>query len=148
MNERAVSQALSYTLTLGISTLLVVGLLTAGGNFVETQRNDVVDAELAVIGERLSADVATADRLVRVGENDTRVSVRSKLPRSVAGQSYTVDVATGGGNVSLALTATSLSRTVRTNVANATAIDSGAVAGGTLRIAYNQTSERLEVTDA
>lgn len=148
MRDRGVSHTLSYALTLGISTLLVVGLLTAGGSFVESQRNGVVDSELEVVGERLAADIATADRLVRMSDGSAHASVRSRLPASVADLSYTVEIVAADGNVSVELTTPTLDRTVRTNVANTTAIAPGAVAGGDVRIAYNRTAGRLEVRDA
>jgi hypothetical protein len=150
MTDRAVSTTLNYTLTLGISAILIVGLLTVGGNFVESQRNGVVDSELEVIGERLAGDIHTADRLVQADNETTTVTVTSRLPRRVSGSSYDIEVVTSDGNATLELTSDAIDRTVTTRVPNTTAISSTTVRGGTLEIVYNQSgsNDRLEVTDA
>jgi len=148
MDDRAVSPVLNYTLILGISAILVVGLLTAGGNFVEGQRNSVVDSELEVIGERLAADIATADRLVRAGNGSATVNVTAQLPNDVSGQSYTAALVTSNGNTSVALTSPSLDRRVTAHVANTTAVAPASVTGGTVEIYYDPNPGRLVVRDA
>lgn len=148
MSDRAVSTTLSYSLTLSISALLVVGLLTAGGTFISDQRDDVVESELEVIGERLAADISTADRLVEMGDGPTNVSVYSRLPSTVSGSSYDVEVRADNGNASLRLTTRSLDRNVDVPVANTTDLSPGATSGGDLAIVYNDSSDSLEVRDA
>lgn len=148
MSSRGVSTTLNYTLTLGISTILIVGLLTAGGNFVESQRNSVVDSEMEVIGERLAEDIGTADRLVQIQNGSTVVNVTSSLPSTVSGSSYSIGVVTTSGNTTLELTSDAIDRTVTTNVPNSTAISSTTVNGGTLEITYNQSADQLVVKDA
>ncbi len=148
MSSRGVSTTLNYTLTLGISTILIVGLLTAGGDFVESQRNSVVDSEMEVIGERLAEDIGTADRLVQIQNGSTVVNVTSSLPSTVSGSSYSIGVVTTSGNTTLELTSDAIDRTVTTNVPNSTAISSTTVNGGTLEITYNQSADQLVVKDA
>lgn len=145
MADRAVSTVLGYTLTIGISAVLIVGLLGAGSAFVDDQRAQVVDAELTVIGERLAADIATADRLARSSGANPTVVVVSELPDAVAGSDYRVTVRATDGNASLELSTRSLDRSVVVPVANTTAVASGTVGGGTLSIAYDASSDRLEV---
>lgn len=148
MSERAVSTAFNYTLILGISTILIVGLLTAGGNFVDAQRDSVVDSELEVIGERLASDIAMADRLVQAGNADQTLNLTAELPSSVSGSSYSIDIVTEDGNASVELTSPSLDRTVTAKVANTTALEPTSVSGGSVEIVYDQSEERLVVTDA
>lgn len=145
MNDRGASQVLSYTLAIAIATILIVGLLTASSGFVESQRNTVVDSELRVIGERLSADIATTDRLVRMNNGSGAVNVTSELPSSVAGSPYTIEVTTEDGNASLALTSDSLDRSIELPIANTTAIDETTVSGGDLVVRYDESNDRLEV---
>ena len=146
MRDRGVSVTLNYTLVLGITAILVVGLLTAGSGFVESQRNSVIDSELRVIGERLAADLATADRLAQLGESSTALNVTAQLPKTVAGTSYRIEVVTAGGNTSLELTTDSLDRVVTARVANTTAIEPTEFPGGPVEIVY--TGGKLEVRDA
>lgn len=148
MRDRAVSTALSYTITLGIVGILVVGLLTAGGGFVGSQSNSVVDSELQVIGERLAADIASADRLARLGDGAHTVNVTASLPRAVSGSNYRIDITTGGGNATIELTSSAVNRVVSVNIANKTAIEPASVNGGNAKIVYEDSTDRLEVHDA
>jgi hypothetical protein len=148
MDDRAVSPALNYTIILGITAILVVGLLTAGGNFVESQRNSVVDSELDVIGERLAADIATADRLVRAGDASPTVNLTAQLPDAVSGQPYTITLLTSNGTTSVELTSPSLDRRITAHVANTTAVAPASVTGGTVEIYYDPNPGRLVVRDA
>jgi hypothetical protein len=146
MDDRAVSTALNYALTLGIATILVIGLLTAGGNFVRDQRDDVVVSELEVIGERLAGDLATTDRLAQIRHGSTSGAVRSELPRRVAGASYDIQIRTSERNVTLALTSNAIDRTVTTPLSNTTAIAPTNVTGQPLTIAFD--GGQIEVSHA
>jgi hypothetical protein len=148
MRDRAVSQTLNYTLTLGISAILVVGLLTVGGDFVESQRDGVVNSELEVIGERLAGDIATADRLVQVGGGATTVNVTASLPRRVSGATYEVAVRTSDGNASLELKSDVLDESVTTPLSNRTAVAATSLSGGVFEISYNRSADKLVVEDA
>lgn len=89
-DDRAVSTTVSYVLTLGISSLLIVGLLVTAGGFVEDQRKTTIQQELSVLGQQLAADLSGADRLVRVGGEE--VAVRSALPADATGIRYRIEV--------------------------------------------------------
>lgn len=90
MDDRAVNTTVGYVLTLGISSLLIVGLLVTAGGFVEDQRQRTVRQELSVVGQQVASDLSGADRLVRVGGSE--VTVRSSLPGEVTGINYRVEV--------------------------------------------------------
>lgn len=145
--DRAVSTTLGYVLTLGITMLLLTGLVAAAGTYVETQREQVIRSELTVIGEQLSADLAAIDRLARTWGTDREVVTR-QLPAEVAGTSYTVEVVNPGppGSGSyLRLTSTDPELTVEVDLELNTAIAGGSVGGGDLEIVYDGTD--LEVHD-
>lgn len=147
MNERAISTMLGYVLTLAISALLVAGLLTVGGSFVDSQQAVVVDSGLQVIGQRLAGDLATADRLAQLDRGTTELRLTARLPTTVSQTSYTIDITTTNGNTSLILSPQSSKRNVTVDVANTTAISPGTVTGGDLVIVYNDAETRLEVED-
>lgn len=145
--DRAVSTTLGYVLTLGITMLLITGLVAAAGTYVETQREQVIRSELTVIGEQLSADLAAVDRLARTWGTDREVVTR-QIPAEVAGTSYTVEVVNPGppGSGSyLRLTSTDPELTVEVDLELNTAIAGGSVGGGDLEIVYDGTD--LEVHD-
>ncbi|MDR5657021.1 hypothetical protein RH831_07475 [Halodesulfurarchaeum sp. HSR-GB] len=141
--DRGVSTAVGYVLNLGIATLLVTGLLVAGSGLVADQRERAAGAELDVIGNRIAADLETADRLVRNGNGS--VTVRTSLPNTVAGSSYRVAIESTGGNATVIVSTNdpSLARTVP--VVNETPIRPTTVSGGSIVVRGNQTG--LEVTD-
>lgn len=147
VDDRAVSRVLGYSLVLTISTVLVAGLVMAGTSFVTDQRSHVVDSELEVIGQRLAADISTADRLVRAGENATTIRIDSQVPPSVAGANYNVEVITSDGNASLRIDTPTLERSVTTPLVNTTAIATGNVSGGDILVAYDADEEHVEVTN-
>lgn len=146
MDDRGVSRVLSYSLVLTISAVLVTGLLIAGGSFVTEQRSQVVNSELKVVGQRLAADVATADRLVRMGQGETMVRIDSHVPGDVAGSHYNVEVVASGGDASLRIAAPQLDRQVTVPVSNRTDLAPGTARGGDVVVRYNETTDRLEVT--
>lgn len=89
--DRAISTAVGYVLTLTISAMLVSGLLFAGGQFVEDEREQVTREELETLAEQLAASIADADRMATLGDAST-VRVASELPARVAGNAYLVEV--------------------------------------------------------
>ena len=145
--KRGVSPVLGYVLTLGISTLLVSGLLIAATGFVDTQRERTTESELQVIGQQVSADVAAADRLHRT-DGATDVVIKRELPDSVVGSEYTVFVRSdddGPTDAYLRLTTVRPNVTVEVGVANETNVADSAVGGGEIEISYNGSA--LEVTN-
>lgn len=144
--NRGVSTVVGYVLNLGIATLLVTGLLVSGATVVSDQRERTVRAELDVIGNRMAADLETADRLLRAGSGT--VTVRSSLPETVAGSVYDIEIRATDGDVELVLEARepSVSRTVP--VRNGSAIQPTTVTGGELTVRNDTgTGETLVVND-
>lgn len=147
MDNRGVSRVLSYSLVLTISTVLVAGLLIAGSTFVGDQRGHVVDSELEVIGERLAADISTADRLVRMGDGPRTVRLTARVPASVGGSNYDVNVLASGGDASLRIEATSLDRSVTVPLSNTTDVAPGTVMGEDIVVEYDATDDHLELSN-
>lgn len=94
-DDRGVSPVFAYVLTLGVTTLLIAGLLIAANGYVEGQREAVGENELQVIGQQVSADISAVDRLSRTDSAST-ASVRREIPRTVVGSTYKVHVRTDG----------------------------------------------------
>lgn len=90
-DRRGVSTTIAYVLSLVMATLLIAGLVTSAGGFVEDERQRVVRTELGVIGQQLGDDLSATDRLAAAGTAST-VRVESDLPRTVAGDQYRIRV--------------------------------------------------------
>lgn len=96
-SDRAVSITVNYVLVLGITAVLISGLLVGAGGYVQTQRENVVREELSVVAEQLAAGIDDADRLSRANDRYVRDDTRSlrvgvDLPSRVAGESYRITI--------------------------------------------------------
>lgn len=95
-DTRAVSTTVGYTLAIAITAILISGLLIAGGSFVEDQRETVLQTELRVIGQQISADIEQADRLVGASSGSSvTVTIEKQFPDRIAGSPYTVSLTSG-----------------------------------------------------
>jgi len=83
--SRGVSTALGYVLNLGVAAILVTTLMLSAGTLVDDQRRVAVETELEVVGERVAADLASADRLARASDGGS-VRYVVDVPTRVAGR--------------------------------------------------------------
>ena len=146
-HDRGVSPVFAYVLTLGISSLLVAGLLIAAGGYVETQREATSRSELRVLGQQVSADIAAADRLTRT-EGATEVSISRTLPERVVGSQYSLSVRTGSDDPTdpyLELTTVRPDVTVEVGVATETDVSATTIGGGDMVVEYDTSDDKLVV---
>lgn len=150
MNDRGVSAVLGYVMMLGITTLLITGLLFAAGNFVENQQDRAIRAEFQVVGNRIAADIAAVDRLALASQGDGRAELLVELPPRAASQTYSIEVSDAPPDnvsvISLNTTTGGTEVSVNVRVKSATPLAEGTVDGGRIRIAYD--GSQLEVRDA
>ena len=144
--SRGVSTALGYVLNLGVATLLVTALLLSAGTLVEDQRDRAASTELDVVGERLVADLAAADRLARTNDPST-VRVEADVPVRVAGSYYTVRV-NESNNDTIVLDADQSDVQVVVPFETTTEVLPSTVDGGDLAVRYDPNNDTLVVTDA
>lgn len=143
------SPVFAYVLTLGITTLLIAGLLIAASGYVEGQRESVAENELEVLGQQLSADIAATDRLARTdGANETWV--RRDVPREVVGSTYTVHIRKDGGPTEyyLELTSADLDISIVVGIATQTDLELTSVGGGTIVVEYDESANKIVVSNA
>lgn len=147
--ERGVSPVFAYVLTLGITTLLIAGLLIAASGYVEGQREAVGENELKVIGQQISADIAATDRLSRT-EGASEASVERDIPRAVVGSTYTVHVRKDGAGptypyLELTMSNPEVSVLVGITLAPSSDLVESSVGGGSIVVVYDDTSGEMEV---
>jgi len=90
--DRALTSALSYVLTIGITTLLITGLTIGAANMLEDQQQEATREELETIGNRLASEFARVDALAQQGGTAT-VSVSQ--PSRVTGDRYSISLLHG-----------------------------------------------------
>lgn len=150
MDERAVSATIGYAITLGIASLLITGLLIAGGGFLQNQREDTTETELEVIGEQISADISAADRLSATDADS--VNITRNLPDSVTGSAYTVELHNKSGSprrTYLELTSADPELTVRVDVATQEAgLRNATIGGGAIEVGYDNNDNELVLDSA
>ncbi|EMA16277.1 DUF7266 family protein [Haloarcula marismortui] len=143
--NRAVSTTLSYTLSLAIASILVSGLLIAGGNFVESRQEQVIRDELEVIGQQVASDIARVDRLVVAADDDPTVNLDHTFPARVSGTGYRVSIDPAADELTLESTAPEVSVTV--SLTTRTALWDSTAGGGVITVFYDESSDQLEVRD-
>lgn len=153
-DDRAVSSALGYVLSLGVTVILITGLLLAGGNFVDGERTSITRTELDVVGQRLASQLSSADRAAMTAGTDGRLEIEARLPDRVAGTEYEIEIGTppGSGKTTLALSTRAPDVSVAVTVRTTTPIRNATVNGGSVRIAYvdsdgDSEKDVLEVVD-
>ncbi|PSP97779.1 hypothetical protein BRC89_10230 [Halobacteriales archaeon QS_4_70_19] len=143
--DRAVSTTIGYALTLGVASLLITGLLIAGGGFLQDQREGTTRTELAVIGEQVSADLSSADRLNYSGVDSIRI--QRNLPQRVTGSAYTIELNTATQS-HLVLRSAEPEVVVRVDVATRTDLRAGSIGGGSIQVTYDPTTDELVLSNA
>lgn len=145
MTDRAVSSTLNYVLSLGIMAILVTGLLSAGGGFVEDRQEEVVRSELEVIGQQVASDIQRADRLVTAGDGNEQVTLTQSLPERISGTTYQMSLEPSGPKLVLKSTDPEISVSVR--LQTTTTLGASSAGGGTVVVTYPSGSNQLEVAN-
>ena len=142
-DERAVSVTVSYAMNLAVAAILIAGLMTVTGDVIEDRRDGATRSELTVVGNRVTADLMSADRLAQAGD-DPEVRIETTLPNRVAGAHYTITVNATPPDPHVTLQPTGSSVSVTVPFRNATAVRNGTVSGGDLEIVLAD-DDHLEV---
>ncbi len=146
--HRAVSTTLGYVLMLSVASLLVVGLLTAGGGFVADQRETVIRTELEVIGQQLASDIAAADRMVEAEDGDpSAVRIVQQRPSDVSGSTYDVTLV-DDADPHLELRSANPEVSVTVQLTSTTAVSESTVGGGTVAVVYDPSADHLVIENA
>lgn len=87
-DDRGVSIAVTHVLTIGITTVLISGLLIAGGTMLDAEKERGAGDALETIGERLGSEIAAFDRANGTDGDALRV----EHPRRVSGSTYSVEL--------------------------------------------------------
>lgn len=145
--DRALATALGYVLTLGITAILVSGLLVAGGTFVEDQREDVIETELEAVGEQIASHINAADRLNQSGVGTTYVNITQPFPADVTGTTYRITLEERADPV-LRLESNRPTITTEIGLTNTTAVGQSTASGGSVLIQYDPDQNAVVIDDA
>lgn len=143
-SERAVSSALTYSLVAAITLSLTAGLIIGTETLVNDQRQQTVQNQLDIVGQRLASTVMAVDRM---GEQDgtTITSVTREFPQRTVGSQYRIRVtrtaaSADRGTIHVESRDSDISTTVPVRLSGATLERNTKVNGGTVRVVYDPTT--------
>lgn len=143
-DDRAVSITVGYVLNLAIASILISGLLVAGGGLVESQTKQVTSDELAVAGHQLADELSSADRLVRAGDVSV-LSIRETIPAQTAAGSYTIQIEHEDTAGTIELRSSNPDVTVVVPFRSETSVRDVSFNGGAVLITYDNTATELVI---
>lgn len=95
-DRRGASIAVTHALTVGITALLITGLLIGASDMVESQQRTAIRLQLTDIGGSLASEIRALDRLNETGSS-VNTTLRTEYPDRVAGVPYQVSINAGPG---------------------------------------------------
>lgn len=143
---RGLSTALGYVLTLGITVILISGLLISGGNFVDDQREEVIQTELDIVGEQVATHVNAADRLNESSMGKTNVIIEQRFPPNAVGAAYRIYLEEGQQRIRLKTDNPRIE--VIIPLTNTTSIADSSASGGRIVIEYSQEQDAVVIDSA
>ncbi|PSP84067.1 hypothetical protein BRC96_06065 [Halobacteriales archaeon QS_6_64_34] len=146
-DTRAVSPAVTQALTIGVSTILITGLLLAGSSFTDTKRDNTVRQGLQDVGSGLASDLVRLDKFDTAGVADN-ISFSSEYPDRIAGEGYRVHLVEGADRATIHVNSTASNRRTQVRFRNDHPVCESTVPGGQLTVAYDVTRGCLEVRSA
>jgi hypothetical protein len=145
-DTRAVSPAVTQALTIGISTILITGLLLGGSSFVDTKRENTVRQGLQDIGAGVASDLVRLDQF----ETSTAagsISFTSRYPDRIGGENYLIRLLPGPDRTSIYINSTSSDLGTVIRFENETNVCGGRTAGGEIAVVYDASTQCLAVRD-
>lgn len=142
-DNRAASIALNHALTLGITAILISGLIIGAGQLVTRQEERVAEQGLIDINEMLVTEVQQVDRLATTG-NPSKIRSNVSLPSRVGGGGYTIELLVYSKDRVVLWTNTT-EYTVPVEIGNETAICERALSGGPTSVTYDPDEDCLTI---
>jgi len=143
-DDRGVSPAVTQALTIGITSLLVTGLLIGGSQMVESQRERVTEEALENVGDGVARDLLRLDAFA-TSELNGSVSFRAAYPDRIADQTYNVEVTADDARTRVYVNATAMNRFAVVRFNNETAVCRSFASSGPMVVRYNATADCMEV---
>lgn len=144
-DTRGVSIALNHALSVGITALLISGLMIGAGQMIEDQQERVTRSGLHNVGNQLVTELSRVDRIATSGARD---DVRSRVPFSaqIAGNGYTIDLQSdAGGGATLYANSTGVDVTVPIEIDTESAVCERQVNGGPVAVVYDTDRDCLTI---
>lgn len=144
-DTRGASITVTHALTIGITTILISGLLLSSGSLLRDQQERVTERAFNDIGESIVNEVLRIDRLA---EGDVNSDITSRVPytQRVGGQNYEIAIDTlpnGNGVITVKTIDGTIDVPVR--VRTEASICEREVNGGPIKVVYDADEECLTI---
>ena len=146
-DTRAVSPAVTQALTIGVSTILITGLLLGGSSFIDTKRDNTVRQGLQDVGSGLASDLVRLDQF-DTADVSSNISFVSEYPDRVAGEGYRIHLVEDTDRATIHLNSTASDRRTQVRFRNDQPVCESTVSGGQITVVYDVTRGCLEVRSA
>jgi FlaG/FlaF family flagellin (archaellin) len=148
---RAVTSALTYALTIAIVVTLTGALLVGTETYITQQRQQTVQDQIDVVGQRLAATISTADRLTTTDGDVDSAGITRHFPAVLAGSQYTIEIvetdpARNEYRLDVEVRDLDISSSATVRLSDGTDLVETTVNGGSLRVVF--VSGDLEVRNA
>lgn len=147
-DDRALSSALGYMLTIVIAVALTTGLVLGAEAMIQQERETAVRSQLEIIGEKTAATVMTVDRFNDTSTEPMNATVTREFPTRAAGSQYRVELVENSdtGRFEVTVESADFDITVRVPLRNESALRlDQPVNGGTISITYDPTQDHIRV---
>lgn len=147
-DRRGASFNVGYTITVGITAILIIGLISGVGTVMQDQQDRAVGHQVNVIGDQVASGVMATERLGSSG-TETNASVTRDLPTEVVGTPYQVRLVEDGpsGDPAVVVEAQGESYVSETTVSVDSEVEESVVTGGaTMEIVHEVDPQTGEAT--
>lgn len=145
-DTRGASITVTYTMTVAISAVLIMGLLVSAGGLVDRQRDRATQLQFEDIGTKVTSELVSVDQFVTATGDDS-VSNRLTLPTHVAGNPYDLILETSGSAATLTVSSGGASSSVAFDLQPQADVCPTAVDGGAVLVRYDTTNDCLTLED-
>lgn len=94
-DRRAVSSQIGYVLAIAIISILMAGLVSSTGGLVTQTTEQGTQAELQIIGDRISGQVMSADRILTGDDASSTLVLDANVPTRAGDESYILSYNSG-----------------------------------------------------
>jgi|AntDeeMinimDraft_4_1070355.scaffolds.fasta_scaffold00150_34 hypothetical protein len=139
-DDRAVSTAVSHAITIGITSIMLTGLMIGASQMVDDQRQYVVERGLEDVSSAVVSDLMRIDQF---NTTNAPMSFTADHPERIGGSHYSIDVHPEPSETTVYVNTSASVRhdSVPARFANESDVCESTVDGGQVQVAYDAAAD-------
>jgi len=137
-DTRAISPAVTQALTIGISTILITGLLVGGSTFIDNREEDTVRKGLKDVGTGVSSELVRLDQYNKTAVSNN-LSFTSDYPDRVGNEPYRIHVVPDSDKSTIYVNSSASEYWTSVRFKNTSPVCESSVGGGQIAVVYDTT---------